>query len=158
MQGGSNMDDIDVKILKCLKANARENASVISEKVSMSVSAVIERIRKLENSGLIRQHTTIIDPQKAGKDVTAFISVSLEHPKYIDRFTSFVRENREILECHYVTGDFDFFLKVATDTTHSLERLLNAVKSVSGVMSTHTVVILSTMKNEYSVDPDELLK
>ena len=83
-----NMDEIDVKILKCLRANARENASVISDKVNMSVSAVIERIRKLENSGLIQKHTTILNSAKAGKDVNAFLSVSLEHPKYIDRFHS----------------------------------------------------------------------
>ena len=152
------MDAIDVKILKCLKANARENASVISEKVNMSISAVIERIRKLESSGLIVQHTTIIDAAKAGKDVKAFISVSLEHPKYIERFNAFVRENREILECQYITGDFDFLLKDVTDNTQTLERLLNAVKSISGVQGTKTIVVLSTVKNENSIDPDELIK
>ena len=152
------MDEIDVKILKSLKANARENASVISDHVGMSVSAVIERIRKLENSGLICRHTTIIDNKKAGKDVTAFMFVTLEHPKYIDRFTAFVRENREILECHYITGDSDFILKIVTDTTQTLERLLNDVKSVNGVMGTRTIVNLSTVKEEYSVDPEELLK
>lgn len=152
------MDEIDVKILKCLRANSRENASVISEKVNMSVSAVIERIRKLEGSGLITRHTTVIDSAKAGKDVTAFISVSLEHPKFIERFHGFVNENREVLECHYITGDFDFFLKVATDNTHTLEHLLNLVKSVPGVLNTKTVVILSTVKEEHSIDPDELIK
>jgi len=152
------MDDIDVKILKCLRANARENASVISEKVNMSVSAVIERIRKLENSGLISRHTTIIDSAKAGKDVTAFIFVSLEHPKHIEKFTSVVMANREILECHYITGDSDFLLKVCTDNTPSLERLLNTVKGAVGVQSTRTIVILSTIKEEHSIDPDELLK
>ena len=150
------MDEIDVKILKCLKANARENASVISEKVSMSVSAVIERIRKLENSGLIVRHTTIIDGSKVGKDVTAFISVSLEHPKHIDAFTDFVRNNRQILECHYITGESDFILKVMTDNTQTLERLLNSIKGVTGVQGTETIVILSTVKNEHCVDPDEL--
>lgn len=88
------MDEIDVKILRCLKNNARENASVISEKVSMSVSAVIERIRKLENSGMIKQHTTIIDQAKAGKDVTSFISISLEHPKYIECFTNLLKTTK----------------------------------------------------------------
>ena len=152
------MDDIDVKILKCLRLNARENASVISEKVNMSVSAVIERIRKLETTGLITRHTTIINSAKAGKDVTAFIEVSLEHPKFMEKFNTFVLENREILECNYITGDFDFILKVVTDNTQSLERLLNAVKSVSGVQNTKTIVILSTLKNEHAIDPDELLK
>ncbi len=152
------MDEIDVRILKCLKANARENASVISDRVGMSVSAVIERIRKLESSGLISQHTTIIDNKKAGKDVTAFMFISLEHPKYIERINAFVCDNREILECHYITGDSDFILKVVTDNTQSLEHLLNAVKSVTGVKATRTIVILSTIKNEFSVDPDELIK
>ncbi len=152
------MDEIDVKILKCLKANARENASVISDRVGMSVSAVIERIRKLEASGLISGHTTILDNKKAGKDVTAFMLINLEHPKYIDDVKSFVRSNREILECHYITGDSDFIIKVATDNTQTLERLLNGVKSVNGVMGTRTIVILSTIKDEHSVDPEELLK
>ena len=152
------MDEIDVKILKCLKANARENASVISDHVGMSVSAVIERIRKLEASGLIRKHTTIIDNKKAGKDITAFMFISLEHPKYIERINAFVRENKEILECHYITGDADFIIKVVTKNTQTLERLLNDVKSVSGVMATRTIVILSTSKEEFSVDPEELLK
>lgn len=152
------MDEIDVKILKCLRNNSRENASVISEKVSMSVSAVIERIRKMENTGLITRHTTIIDAATAGKDVTAFISVSLEHPKYLEMFNSFIKSNREILESHYITGDFDFLLKVATDNTHTLERLLNAVKGIAGVQNTKTIVILSTIKNEHSIDPEELLR
>lgn len=152
------MDEIDVKILKCLRKNSRENASVISEKVNMSVSAVIERIRKLENSGLIEQHTTIINSAKAGKDVNAYMSVSLEHPKYIERFNAFVKNNREILACHYIAGDFDFMLRVTTDNTSSLEHLLNQVKSIPGVQNTRTILILSTVKEEHSVDPDELLK
>ena len=152
------MEEIDVKILRRLKNNARENASVISEKVSMSVSAVIERIRKLENSGMIQKHTTIINQAKAGKDVTSFISVSLEHPKHIEDFANFVKDNKEILECHYITGDFDFMLKVVTNSTQTLERVLNQIKSVAGVKMTKTIVILSTVKNEYSVDPEEILK
>ena len=67
------MDQTDVKILKCLRADARENASLISEKIGMSVSAVIDRIRKMENNGLIECHTTIINHRKAGKDVVAIL-------------------------------------------------------------------------------------
>ncbi len=90
--------------------------------------------------------------------MNAFLSVSLEHPKYIDRFHAFVKENREILACHYITGDFDFMLRVVTDNTQSLEHLLNLVKSIPGVQNTRTILILSTVKEEHSVDPDELLK
>ena len=75
------MDKIDIKIIECLKKNARENASVIGSQVNMSVSAVIERIKKLEANGIIRQYTVVLDSKKLGMDITAFISVSMEHPK-----------------------------------------------------------------------------
>ena len=152
------MDEIDVKILKCLKANARENASVIRENVNMSVSAVIERIRKLEGSGMIQKHTTIIDPKRAEKDITAFMFVNLEHPKYNDKFRESVCQNKEVLECHYLAGDYDYLLKIITDSTKSLERLLDSIKSNTGVNLTRTLISLTTVKNEFSVDPDELLK
>ena len=144
------MDRIDIRILNCLKKNSRENASVIGEKVNMSVSAVIERIRKLENAGIIKQYTVVLDPKQIGKDLSALISVGIEHPRYNDGFTEFVQSHPEIVECHYVTGDFDFILKVLTNTTGSLERILNEIKSVPGVSVTKTLVILSTVKNDFS--------
>ena len=150
------MDQIDVKILKCLQADARENASLISEKVGMSVSAVIERIRKMESSGLIERHTTIINNQKAGKDVTALLQVALEHPRYNDDFRAVVQDNREVLECYFVTGEFDYLLKVVTGNTESLERLLNTIKSIPGVQRTLTSVVMSSVKFQPSVSPDEL--
>ena len=150
------MDQIDVKILKCLQADARENASLISEKVGMSVSAVIERIRKMESSGLIERHTTIINNQKAGKDVTAVLQVALEHPRYNDDFRTVVQDNREVLECYFVTGEFDYLLKVVTGNTESLERLLNTIKSIPGVQRTLTSVVMSSVKFQPSVSPDEL--
>ena len=150
------MDQIDVKILKCLQADARENASLISEKVGMSVSAVIERIRKMEANGLIERHTTIINNQKAGKDVTAVLQVALEHPRYNDDFRVVVQENREVLECYFVTGEFDYLLKVVTDNTEKLERLLNTIKAIPGVQRTLTSVVMSAVKFQPSVSPDEL--
>ena len=150
------MDQIDVKILKCLQADARENASLISEKVGMSVSAVIERIRKMESNGLIERHTTIINNLKAGKDVSAVMQIELEHPKYNDDFRVQVQSNREVLECYFVTGEFDYLLKVVTGNTESLERLLNTIKSIPGVQRTLTSVVMSSVKFQPSVSPDEL--
>ena len=149
------MDRIDIRILNCLKKNSRENASVIGEKVNMSVSAVFERIRKLENAGIIRQYTLVLDPKQIGKDLSALISVGIERPQYNDGFTEFVKSYPEIVECHYVTGDFDFIVKVLTDSTGSLERILNEIKSVPGVSVTKTLVILSTVKNDFSAGLEE---
>lgn len=150
------MDSIDVKIIECLKANSRENASVIGSKVNMSVSAVIERIKKLESSGIIRQYSLVLDKEKLGLDLVAFISVSMEHPKFNDDFISFVTKNPNIVECHYITGDFDFILKICTTSGKGLEKLVNEIKSIRGVSLTKTIVVLSTNKEEHCISPSSL--
>lgn len=147
------MDIIDIKILEFLRENSRINASLIGEKINLSVSAVIERIKKLEASGIIKQYTTILDAKLLGKDTTAFISVRLEHPKCNENFIENVTKHSEITECHYLTGDFDFLLKVITASTESLGQVLNQIKSINGVLLTKTVVVLSTVKNEVSCSP-----
>ncbi|MEN6316144.1 MAG: Lrp/AsnC family transcriptional regulator [Clostridiaceae bacterium] len=147
------MDAIDVKILECLQENSRVNASLIGEQINMSVSAVIERIKKLEASGIIKQYTAILNSKLLGKDTTAFISVRLEHPKYNGNFMESVKTQPEIIECYYLTGDFDYILKVITASTETLARVLNEIKSIKGVSLTKTVVVLSTVKNGVSCSP-----
>ena len=94
--------------------------------------------------------------KKIGQDISAFISVSLEHPKYNEGFIENVKQNPQITECHYITGDFDFLLKVITGSTQELEAVLNEIKCIHGVSLTKTLVVLSTMKNEYSVLPNPI--
>lgn len=131
--------------------NARANSSEIAEKVKLSTSTVIERIKKLENSGVIKGYTAIIVPEKLGKDVTALISVAIDHPKFNDGFVAAVKDNRHIAECLYIAGEFDYFLKVVTDNTKTLESVLNEIKSIPGVSKTQTSIVLSSPKNEYNV-------
>ena len=152
------LDEIDIQILSRLKDNARIKASQISQEVNLSVSSVTERIRKLEQAGIITAYTTVIDQKKIGNDVTALMEVSLDHPKFYDSFTQMVEETKSVVSCYYISGDFDFMLRVVTDNTQSLEHLLNLVKSIPGVQNTRTILILSSVKDEHSVDPDELLK
>jgi len=156
MHSGVDMeiDSIDIKILELLRKNSRVSASLISEKINMSLSAVSERIKKLEVSGIIKQYTAILDSKKLGKDTTAFISVRLEHPKYNDHFMESVKNHPEIIECYYLTGDFDYLLKVITSSTEMLSEILNFIKSIQGVSLTKTVVVLSTVKNDFSCSPD----
>ncbi len=145
-------DIIDIKIIECLKANSRENASVIGGKVNMSVSAVIERIKKLETSGIVKQYTAVLDNEKLGLNITAFVSVNLENPKQKQEFLGFAVGHPQIIECHSVTGEFDFLLKVCTENTKTLESLLDSLKSIGGVGQTQTLVALSTEKEIYSAD------
>ncbi|NLB17502.1 MAG: Lrp/AsnC family transcriptional regulator [Syntrophomonadaceae bacterium] len=150
------MDTIDIRILSQLKENSRISASEIGDNVNMSVSAVIERIKKMENAGIIKQYTLILDSKLTNQDVSAFISISLDHPKYNESFISSVIAHKQIVECHYITGDSDFLLKVVMDSTGSLEKVLNDIKSIQGVSMTRTLVVLSTVKNEYTVLPEDI--
>ncbi len=149
------MDDLDYQILTCLKENSRENATNIGAKINLSTSAVIERIKKLENLGLIEQYTAIINQSALGRDLIAFIYVSLEHPKYYEKFVELVNKNSSIAECYYIAGDFDFILKIVTRSGKSLEEMLNYIKSISGVSLTRTSVVLSTNKRDVSLLPDK---
>ncbi|MBE7055390.1 MAG: Lrp/AsnC family transcriptional regulator [Ruminococcaceae bacterium] len=149
------MDSTDYQILSCLKENSRENATNIGAKINLSTSAVIERIKKLENSGIIEKYTTIINQSALGRELTAFIYVSLEHPKYNEEFIRLINENSSVVECHYIAGDFDFILKVVTKSGRTLEGVLNFVKSIGGVSLTRTSVVLSTNKCEVSLLPDK---
>lgn len=152
------MDFIDSEILKLLQKNARISASDISAEVSLSLPAVSDRLRKLETSGIIEQYTTIINPSVLKKDLTAMMFVSLERPQFSDKFVSFINTMDEILECHYLAGDFDYMLKIITDNTSTLGELLTKVKSVPGIQKTRTIVVLRTMKNKHSITPSENIK
>ncbi len=149
------MDMIDYQILSCLKENARENATNIGTKINLSTSAVIERIKKLEHSGLIERYTTIINQNVLGRELEAFIYVRLDHPQHYENFVEVIKSNDTISECYYIAGDFDFILKVITKTGKLLEGILNDIKSIPGVSLTRTSVVLSTNKHEVCLLPDQ---
>lgn len=148
------MDNIDIRIIKLLQKNARITVSEISSEISLSVSAVSDRLKKLESAGIIQQYTAILDARLLRKSLTAIMFISLERPKYTEKFVEFVKGEDEILECHYLAGDYDYALKILTESTYTLEKLLNRIKSVQGVQKTKTIVTLSTVKNNYSVTPE----
>lgn len=145
------MDELDINILKLLKENAKIPASEISNHINLSVSAVGERLKKLEKSGVIKQYTTILNPNMLKKDLTALMFISLERPQVSEDFLKYVQLEEEIMDCFYLAGDYDYMIKIATENTRSLERLLNRIKSISGIIKTNTIVVLATEKESYSV-------
>jgi len=147
------MNELDIKILSLLQSNSRMSISEISNKINLSVSATSDRLKKLENSGAITHYATILNPEAFDKTLMAIMFVSLENPTYSDIFSSFILEESEILECHYLTGNFDYALKIVTKNTTTLETLLNRIKRVTGIKKTETMVVLSTVKNQYSILP-----
>ena len=156
LKGRKNMvqlDSIDVQILTLLKENARIKASQISQIVGLSVSSVTERIRKLEKSEVITSYTAVIDQKKIGNDVTALMEVSLEHPKFYDDFAEMIAKTKCIVSCYYISGDFDFMLKVLAPS-EKLEEIHRTIKSFPGVSGTRTNVVLKSLKSGNTLLPE----
>lgn len=145
------MDELDINILRLLKENAKIPASEISNQINLSVSAVGERLKKLEKSGVIKQYATILNPNMLKKDLTALMFISLERPQVSEQFLKYVQLENEIMDCYYLAGDYDYLIKIATENTSSLEKLLNRIKSISGIIKTNTTVVLKTEKESYSI-------
>ncbi len=145
------MDNTDYKILKILQENARETASSISKKIHLSVSAVTERIKKLEESGVIKSYTIVVDERKVGFAMTSLMEVRLENPKYYEGFAQAVADIEEIISCYYKTGEFDLLLKIGCDSGDELAEIHRKIMNVEGVLDTKTDIVVKNVKNSYSI-------
>jgi Lrp/AsnC family leucine-responsive transcriptional regulator len=146
------IDQIDLKILSILQNNGRTRLADIADEVELSAPAVMERVKKLEASGVIKGYQALVDGKKVGKDITAFIGVSIGNQRDIDQFATQVLRYQDVLECHHVTGDESFILKVKSANTGSLEKLLGQIRSVEGVTRTVTKIVLSTAKESQALE------
>jgi len=139
-----DLDDIDRQILELMQENCRLPLAKIGERVGLSAPSVMERVKKLEDGGIITAYRAVLNARRLGKDITAFIGVSTGHPHTIDRFEGEVDNLDDVLECHHVTGTHTLLLKVKTRNTSSLEELISRIRSIEGVVRTETMVVLST--------------
>src|SRR6516165_3803953 len=114
------MDDADRRIVDQLQRAARTTQLELAKAVGLSQPAVAERIRKLEERGVVLGYTARVDAAQLGKDITAFIGVGIEHPKFFDSFTKKVKGLVDVLECHRVAGQDSYLLKVKTQNTRTL--------------------------------------
>ena len=105
-------DAIDLQILSIMQEHGRIALTKLAEQVGLSAPSVIERVKKLEDIGVITGYHAAVDARKLGKDVTAFIGVSIGDPRTIEVFEETVQQLDDILECHHVTGEYTVLLKV----------------------------------------------
>lgn len=143
---GHKLDGIDLKILEILQVRGQTTRSELAEEVKLSIPSVSERIRKLSESGFIRSINAVLDAHMVHLEVTAFILVSSESPRYYPKIIERAATFDEILECHAITGEGSHLLKVRTHNTATLEKLLSEIQSWPGVRTTRTNVVLSTHK------------
>jgi len=138
------LDVTDLAILEQLQENCKRPLAAIGEKVGLTAPSVMERIHKLEEAGVIREYVAVLDGRRLGKDITAFIGVSISHPRGIAAFEQALRHQEEVLDCHHVTGAYTLMLKVKAEDTENLERVIDRLREIEGVTRTETMVVLST--------------
>lgn len=140
------LDDIDLKILEIVQKQGRTRRNELADRVGLSLPAASERLRKLEEAGIITGYYAKLNPRSLGKDITAFILVTVDSSKHYSSFVDHVHNAEDILECHAITGEGTHLLKIRTENTSSLEKLLAKIQSWMGVVKTTTSVVLSSTK------------
>lgn len=148
------MDHIDSEILLLLQNNARISMSEISSIVNLSVSAVSERLKKLEQSNMIEQYTTILNPNAFNKPLSVFITLEFASSMDNESFIAYIQQENDITECHRIAGVYDWLLKVTTSSSSSLENIINHLKALQGVGHIKVSMITSTPKFKPSITPD----
>jgi Lrp/AsnC family transcriptional regulator, leucine-responsive regulatory protein len=143
------MNDIDLKIIELLRCNSRMTSSEISKKVNLSIPAVAERMRKLEEGSIISKYTIKLNREKFNMDLLAFVFIHIDKTDYISKFKEIILMCHDVLECHHIAGEYDYLIKVAVKDTRCLEEFISyTLKKIPGVAKTNTIIALSTVKEE----------
>ncbi len=143
------MDAVDKKIVIELQQNAKQNTKEIATKVGLSVTPTYERIKRLENNGVIKKYVALVDREIIGKQIIAYCQITLfKHQKsLIDEFKQKMFELSEVMECHHVSGNFDFLIKVAVNDMNSFQVFINEKLSVvEGISTIHSSFVLDSFK------------
>lgn len=144
------MDKIDKRILMQLQEDAKRNTKEIASRVGLSVTPTYERIKKLEQRQIIKSYVALLDRTKIGKQVISYCQITLlKHQKQLaDSFMKEILLLPEIMECHQVSGNYDFLLKVVVDNITELHQFINEKLSiVDGISTIHSSLVLNSVKD-----------
>ena len=146
------LDAVDQQILRALMEDGRITWRELAVQIGLSPPSTAERVRKLEEAGVIDRYVALVNPRLLGYTLLAFVSMSVTDPSYYDQVMQWVAEAQEIQECHIVAGEHDYLLKVrCRDSAHLEKFLREEVGSLAGVSRTMTTVALLTTKETTSV-------
>lgn len=149
-----NLDAIDRKILKFLIKNARMPFLEIARECGISGAAIHQRIRKLDESGVILGSRLIVDPKTLGFDVCAYIGIRLQDPQYLDATVEKLKQIPEIVECHFITGTYNVFVKLyCLDNEHLMKTIFDGILRIQGISTTQTFISLNeAFQRQVSID------
>ena len=141
------MDITDYKIINILQEDGRISMKDLGKIVGLTSPAVSERVKRLEESGVIQGYKAIVNPDKLGRVIKSFINIALPSKNYQD-FIEYAQNDKRIVECHHITGEDCLLLKVIVKDMYDLEQVIDKIKQVG---KTKTSVILSTIIESKSI-------
>jgi Lrp/AsnC family transcriptional regulator, leucine-responsive regulatory protein len=143
------VDSIDAQLLSLLQEDCSRSLAQLGKLVGLSISGVNERLKKLRARGDVRAYVALINPQTVGYSTCAFVQVAIDGKKNERGFVEAVLKMPEIEECHHISGEFPYLLKIWAKDLHHLERLLDdTIKARTGVVRTQTSIVLSSPKDQ----------
>ena len=137
---GYHLDSVDKEIIYMLMDNAKTSLAHISKNVGISTTAVHQRIKKLEQAGIIENSVSFLNPKKVGYKVVSYIGVFLDQPSHYQDAIAALKQINEVVEAHYTTGNYTIFLKVLCKDNDHLMQILNKIQKLKGVTRTETFI------------------
>ncbi len=148
-----DLDALDRKLLDLLQDNDRLSLTELGGRTGIAPSTVNDRIHRLVKQGAISGFHARLSPEVVGMDILTFMLVGWSDPKVEAKFLARMKASRAVLECHHVTGAWNYLLKVRVRNTRELEDFIgNTVKAVKGVQRTETLIALSSPKESWALD------
>ena len=152
-----NLDSTDKEILKILQINSELTTKQLADRIHLSATPVYERVKKMEREGYIKKYVAIVDKEKIGKGLMVFTNIRLkQHTRDIGNdFVQRIREIPEIIECHNISGDYDFMLKViVTDMKHYQNFVMNVLGGLDSIGAAHSIFVIGEIKSTTEVAID----
>ncbi|MFD2540792.1 Lrp/AsnC family transcriptional regulator [Lacinutrix gracilariae] len=148
-------DAIDQKLIQLLQQDSKQTNKELSNKLNLSVTAVYERIKKLENQGVINKYVALVNKEKVNKSFVAFCHVKLvQHTQeYVIKFEKEVTSLQEVLECYHISGDYDYLLKVLVKDMEAFrEFMVNRLTKINHIGSTHSMFVINQVKHTTAIN------
>ena len=151
------LDEKDRQLLRLLQENSRISSAELARQVNLSGPGLQKRLKKLEDNGFIDAYVTLVNREALGFDLLCFTQVTLAHhqPECVGQFCDRVQQLPEVLECHHLTGEFDYLLKLVVTNHQHLEKLLTEkITQIPGVDKVRTSIVLNEIKASTSLPLD----
>ena len=144
------MDETDRKILRELQRDGRRSFKKIGENVGVSEATVFVRVKKLQEKGVLKGFSAVVDPKTVGKPLTAIVLVRA-HPKTFSGMLDALKKFDDVYEIYDVTGEYYSILKIKTSGTDELGKIIDQMGTIEGIAGTETIIVLRTVKEEFGV-------